>query len=63
MITQPPPRPCNRSYRGGQVNGQECGPVPLLVAYHKPRGVITTLKDDWDRKDLSTVLPKSLLRK
>lgn len=46
-----------------EVNGEECGPVPLLVAYHKPRGVITTLNDDWDRKDLSTVLPKSLLRK
>ena len=47
----------------GQVNGQECGPVPLLVAFHKPKGVITTLSDDWDREDLSDVLPKSLLLK
>ena len=46
-----------------QVNGQECGPVPLLVAFHKPKGVITTLSDDWDREDLSDVLPKSLLLK
>lgn len=43
------------------MNGQECGPVPLLVAFHKPKGVITTLSDDWDREDLSDVLPKSLL--
>lgn len=47
----------------GQVNGQECRPVPLLVAFHKPKGVITTLSDDWDREDLSDVLPKSLLLK
>lgn len=46
-----------------QVNGQECGPVPLLVAFHKPKGVITTVSDDWDREDLSDVLPKSLLLK
>lgn len=46
-----------------QVNGQVCGPVPLLVAFHKPKGIITTVSDDWDREDLSDVLPKSLLLK
>ncbi|CAM9120944.1 unnamed protein product [Ectocarpus sp. 12 AP-2014] len=46
-----------------EVNGEVYGPVPLLVAFHKPKGVITTLSDDWDREDLSDVLPKSLLLK
>ncbi|CAM9643687.1 unnamed protein product [Ectocarpus sp. 13 AM-2016] len=46
-----------------EVNGEVQGPVPLLVAFHKPKGVITTLSDDWDREDLSDVLPKSLLLK
>eukprot|EP00752_Nemacystus_decipiens_P017129 g15344.t1 len=46
-----------------EVDGKECGPVPLLVAFHKPKGIITTLSDDWDREDLSDVLPKSLLLK
>ncbi|CAN0058165.1 unnamed protein product [Ectocarpus fasciculatus] len=46
-----------------EVNGEVHGPVPLLVAFHKPKGVITTLSDDWDREDLSDVLPKSLLLK
>lgn len=45
------------------MNGEVHGPVPLLVAFHKPKGVITTLSDDWDREDLSDVLPKSLLLK
>ncbi|CAM9823259.1 unnamed protein product, partial [Pylaiella littoralis] len=46
-----------------EVNGQEYGRVPLLVAFHKPKGTITTVSDDWDREDLSDVLPKSLLLK
>lgn len=46
-----------------QVNGKLCKPIPLLVAYHKPKGVITTMSDDWDREDLSKVLPMSLLRR
>ncbi|CAM9717837.1 unnamed protein product [Scytosiphon promiscuus] len=46
-----------------EVDGEVHGPVPLIVAFHKPKGVITTLSDDWDREDLSDVLPKSLLLK
>ena len=43
------------------MDGQPCETIPLLVAYHKPKGVITTMSDEWDRDDLSTVLPKSVL--
>lgn len=46
-----------------QVEGQVCEPLPLLVAYHKPKGVITSMDDDWGRVDLADVLPKTLARK
>ena len=39
------------------VDGFEYPPPPLLAAYHKPLGVVSTMKDDQGRSDLATVLP------
>ncbi|CAM9676055.1 unnamed protein product [Choristocarpus tenellus] len=45
-----------------KVDDEEWGPVPLLIAFHKPKGVICSTSDDWNREDLSSVLPPNLLR-
>lgn len=39
------------------VDGVACAPVPLLVAYHKPVGVHSTMRDERGRADLSSALP------
>ena len=41
------------------VDGLEYPPPPLLAAYHKPLGVISSMRDDHNRPDLSAVLPIS----
>lgn len=41
------------------VDGFEYAPPPLLAAYHKPLGVVSSMKDDYGRPDLATVLPVS----
>ncbi|CAN0193481.1 unnamed protein product, partial [Discosporangium mesarthrocarpum] len=46
-----------------EVDGEECRAVPLLIAFHKPKGVITSIRDDWGREDLTSVLPQAVLRK
>lgn len=40
------------------VDGFDYPPPPLLAAYHKPLGVVSTMKDDKGRPDLSSVLPQ-----
>lgn len=32
-------------------------PIPTLVAWHKPVGVVTTLRDPWGREGVDAVLP------
>ena len=39
------------------VDGFDYPPPPLLAAYHKPLGVVSTMSDDNGRPDLATVLP------
>ena len=39
------------------VDGYEYAPPPLLVAYYKPLGVVSSMRDDRGRADLATVLP------
>ncbi len=39
------------------VDGFDYPPPPLLAAYHKPLGVVSTTKDERGRPDLSSVLP------
>jgi hypothetical protein len=41
------------------VDGFEYPPPPLLVAYNKPLGTVSSMCDDMGRQDLSTVLPQS----
>jgi len=41
------------------VDGFDYPPPPLLAAYHKPLGVVSTMRDDRNRPDLSSVLPLS----
>ena len=38
-------------------DGIEYPPPPLLVAYHKPLGVVSSMRDERGRMDLSDVLP------
>ena len=40
------------------VDGFDYPPPPLLAAYHKPLGVVSTMKDDKGRPDLASVLPQ-----
>ncbi len=39
------------------VNGEPLERPPRLVAWHKPVGVLTTLRDPWGREGLDEVLP------
>lgn len=39
------------------VDGFDYPPPPLLAAYHKPLGVVSSMRDDQNRPDLSSVLP------
>ena len=39
------------------VVGFDYPPPPLLAAYHKPLGVVSSMRDDQNRPDLSSVLP------
>jgi 23S rRNA pseudouridine2605 synthase len=39
------------------VDGFDYPPPPLLAAYHKPLGVVSSMRDDLGRSDLSSVLP------
>ena len=41
-----------------EVHGQRIDPLPRIVLYHKPVGVVSSMDDDWDREDLSDVLPE-----
>ena len=41
------------------VEGIEYPAPPLLAVYHKPLGVVSTMRDDQGRPDLATVLPIS----
>ena len=41
------------------VDGIDYPAPPLLAAYHKPLGVVSTMRDDHGRPDLATVLPVS----
>ena len=40
------------------VDGFEYPPPPLLAVYHKPLGVVSSMKDDHGRPDLAAVLPQ-----
>ena len=40
------------------VDGFDYPPPPMLAAYYKPLGVVSTMKDDKGRPDLSAVLPQ-----
>jgi 16S rRNA U516 pseudouridylate synthase RsuA-like enzyme len=44
------------------VDGAEVRDPPLLVRYHKPKGVLSTIGDDWGRESLKEVLPEDLLK-
>ena len=39
------------------VDGFDYPPPPLLAAYHKPLGVVSSMRDERSRPDLSSVLP------
>ncbi len=39
------------------IDGEESAPLPLLLAYHKPLGQLSTLRDPWGRDGLDTALP------
>lgn len=39
------------------ADGFDYPPPPLLVGYHKPLGVVSSMRDDRSRPDLSSVLP------
>jgi 23S rRNA pseudouridine2605 synthase len=39
------------------VGGVEFPPPPLLAAYHKPLGVVSSMRDERSRPDLASVLP------
>ena len=41
------------------VDGFDYPPPPLLAVYHKPLGVVSSMKDDHGRPDLASVLPVS----
>jgi len=41
------------------ADGFDYPPPPMLAAYHKPLGVVSTMRDDRGRSDLSSVLPLS----
>lgn len=40
-----------------RVGDQVSAPPPVLVAWHKPVGVVTTLRDPWGREGVDAVLP------
>ena len=40
------------------VDGFDYPPPPLLAAYHKPLGVVSSMSDERGRPDLATVLPQ-----
>lgn len=42
------------------VDGVESTPPPRLVAWHKPVGVLTTVRDPWGREGLDQALPPAL---
>ena len=44
------------------ADGIDYPPPPLIVAYHKPLGVVSSMKDDQGRRDLASVLPYSWQR-
>lgn len=39
------------------LDGEAVEPVPVLVAWHKPIGVVSTVADPWGREGLDLVLP------
>lgn len=39
------------------VSGEVSRPLPLLIAYHKPLGQLSTLRDPWGREGLDRALP------
>lgn len=41
------------------VDGVVSLPLPLLLAWHKPVGVLTTLRDPWGREGVDAVLPEA----
>ncbi len=44
-----------------EVFGETNAPLPLLLAWHKPVGVLSTLRDPWGREGLDQVLPEAWL--
>ena len=40
------------------ADGFDYPPPPLIAAYHKPLGVVSSMKDDHGRPDLASVLPQ-----
>ncbi|MCA9525225.1 MAG: rRNA pseudouridine synthase [Myxococcales bacterium] len=40
------------------IDGVPLEPLPLVLAWHKPAGVVCTLKDPWGRQSLAGVLPE-----
>lgn len=41
------------------VNGEPLAPLPLMLAWHKPAGVLSTTKDPWGRRTLEDALPEA----
>ncbi|KAG5182098.1 pseudouridine synthase [Tribonema minus] len=46
-----------------RVDGDVLEALPLLIAFHKPKGIVSTLSDDWDRTHLKDVLPATYLQR
>lgn len=44
------------------VDGKEVGLTPLLMAYHKPKWVLSVMSDPKDRPNLSHVVPEAFVR-
>lgn len=47
--------PCNVKI---QVSSTELPQLPVLAAYHKPLGVLSSIGDPWNRPNLSQVIEK-----
>lgn len=43
-----------------RIDEQDCLPTPLLLVFHKPFGMLCTVKDPWGRLGLDQALPESV---
>jgi 23S rRNA pseudouridine2605 synthase len=44
-----------------RISSMELPPLPILIAYNKPLGVLSSIGDPWNRPNLSTVIENEIL--